>query len=445
MVAIQPFLTAYDPSDLPGTSIDPLGFERGYLLLAEKILPGLTNVANRPRYFSALCAAIRISDELAGDTSSENPRQRSQRRLEAIQRLERFWTLACVLASRNDPELATNGIRGLRYIETTLRRMDERGETSTDASFRLLSRQVPYGMVGIYGSVADGLHLIARDTLTLGPDLGRRLADAFISETEMPGSLRKAVADGGSVGLSFLAKWGARAHLDLPPAATEGRVLMEALEADDTRRRMCVLLHDNPLREGESELHRLHRIAQALASNDDHQDLREALRAIVAYEDVYRLSVLAFFRLLWFCQATEPFSIELTAAASDPVINQVHASVQSAWQRLDGALAEANTFTFKEGLDRLTDVCTFAREATAAANARALVERVLLRHREVQRAKLDGGRPKMPWIEIRDGKVVPTLSSAQRLGGAPETVDAVVAHPYRTIAADRFVQPRGEA
>lgn len=44
------FLTAYDPSDLPGGSLDPLGFERGYLFLADKILPGLTNVANRPRY-----------------------------------------------------------------------------------------------------------------------------------------------------------------------------------------------------------------------------------------------------------------------------------------------------------------------------------------------------------------------------------------------------------
>ena len=34
------FLTAYDPSDLPGGSLDPLGFERGSLFLADKILPG---------------------------------------------------------------------------------------------------------------------------------------------------------------------------------------------------------------------------------------------------------------------------------------------------------------------------------------------------------------------------------------------------------------------
>jgi len=51
---LQFSLTAYDPTDLPGGSIDPLGFERGYLFLADKILPGLTNVASRPRYFSVL-------------------------------------------------------------------------------------------------------------------------------------------------------------------------------------------------------------------------------------------------------------------------------------------------------------------------------------------------------------------------------------------------------
>src|SRR5947209_7834985 len=40
---IETFLTAYDPTDLPGTSIDPLGFEADYLLLADEILPGVAN------------------------------------------------------------------------------------------------------------------------------------------------------------------------------------------------------------------------------------------------------------------------------------------------------------------------------------------------------------------------------------------------------------------
>ena len=61
-MSLIPFLTSYDPSDLPGGSIDPLGFERGYIFLADKILPGLTNVASRPRYFSLLCAGVALAD-----------------------------------------------------------------------------------------------------------------------------------------------------------------------------------------------------------------------------------------------------------------------------------------------------------------------------------------------------------------------------------------------
>jgi hypothetical protein len=66
------FLTAFDPSDLPGASIDPLGFERGYLFLADKILPGLTNVASRPRYFAALCVGASLCNHSA-DQSRRSP------------------------------------------------------------------------------------------------------------------------------------------------------------------------------------------------------------------------------------------------------------------------------------------------------------------------------------------------------------------------------------
>src|SRR5580698_3721118 len=91
---LETFLTAYDPSDLPGTSIDPLGFERGYLFLADKILPGLTNVASRPRYFALLCTGILLS----GDTADNRREVIRKHRREIILRLERFWALANVLA-----------------------------------------------------------------------------------------------------------------------------------------------------------------------------------------------------------------------------------------------------------------------------------------------------------------------------------------------------------
>jgi hypothetical protein len=108
----NPFLTAYDPSDLPGGSIDPLGFERGYLFLADKILPGLTNAAGRPRYFSVMCAGIQLAPPGSGNERN-NIRVRSERVLV----FERFWAAANVLASEHDGELSTSGIRGVTYAK----------------------------------------------------------------------------------------------------------------------------------------------------------------------------------------------------------------------------------------------------------------------------------------------------------------------------------------
>jgi hypothetical protein len=443
VLAIEPFLTAYDPSDLPGGSIDPLGFERGYLLLAEKLLPGLTNVASRPRYFTVLCAAIAISDGRTTRIDAETPRTRTQRRLDAIQRAERFWSLGSLLATRKDDSLPTSGLRGIRYVEQALRRIDERGDTSTAADFRLLSRQVPYGMVGIYGSVADELGLIDRATLTLGADLGRRLAEAFVAETKMPDSLKRAVAEGGDVGLTPLAAWGASAHVNAPPAAEEGRVLRETLVASEVRARTAALLGAHPPQEDEEELARLARVLRALATTDADADLRETLRAIVAYEASYRLVLLGFQRLLWSCQTQEPFTIELATTTKDKVLASALATLPEAVAALEDALVEGQTRAFCVSLERLSDVRGFLQGIVAARSVPQLVERLLARHREVQRAKVAGGRAKMPWLEIREGRVALTLSSGMRMLRPPERSQDVLAHPYRTAAVDSFLLAGG--
>jgi hypothetical protein len=83
-------------------------------------------------------------------------------------------------------------------------------------------------------------------------------------------------------------------------------------------------------------------------------------------------------------------------------------------------------------------VRAFVGRAVAAKTAAGLLEQVLARHRDVQRAKLDGGRPKMPWAEIVNGNVRPTLTSAQRAGREPRDVAQMLPHPYRTESADRL-------
>ena len=52
------FWTTYDPLDLASGSLDPLGFARGYLALADRFLPSFTTVTTVPRYVSMLCAAV---------------------------------------------------------------------------------------------------------------------------------------------------------------------------------------------------------------------------------------------------------------------------------------------------------------------------------------------------------------------------------------------------
>src|SRR5207302_4234119 len=158
---IETFLTAYDPSDLPGASIDPLGFERGYLFLADKILPGITNAASRPRYLSLLCAGIHLAEE-ASDASQ---RDVVGKRRETILRLERFWALANVLARPEE----SGAVRGVRYAQAHADELGRSGATKTTAQYRLLSRQSQYGAIGMYASVARGMRVLNREDYTLTP------------------------------------------------------------------------------------------------------------------------------------------------------------------------------------------------------------------------------------------------------------------------------------
>jgi hypothetical protein len=390
-----------------------------------------------------MCAGIAISDEWAGRRDGESPRECRARRLEAMLRAERFWTLACVLASRKDPSLDVAGVRGIRYVQRAVARLDERGDTSTDADFQLLSRQMPYGLVGIYASVGDELGMIDRASLTLGPDVGRRLALSFIAETKMPDSLQRVIAEGGTSGLTTLTSWGASAHVNAPRGGEENRALDDALVASDVRRRMAALLAAHRAADGEDELARLRRILQSLASSDDDPDLREGLRAVLAFEECYRLLLLGFQRLLWTCQTQEPYTIELRQIRQDKVLDNVLDRLPAAAEGLRHAVEEAQTIAFTKGLERLADSQSFVFGAASAGTVVDLVGHILSRHRDVQHAKVAGGRRKMPWLEERDGRVTPTLASAMRVARPPERSDDVLAHPYRTLAADHFRGPIG--
>jgi hypothetical protein len=432
MLAIEPFLTAYDPSDLPGASVDPLGFDRAYQFLADAILPGLTNVANVPRYWSVLCAALALSDE--GAPGAETHKQKLARRREGVQRLERFWALACVrAAAKSGGELPASGIRGLRYVRREIERQGERA-TSSDGDFKLLARQVQYGLLGIYGAVAERLSLVQGD-LELHPELGRQLADAFREETRIPRELEQSMLDGREVELSALEDWGARAHHRLAPNAKEGSVLKGAFQLHDVRRRMGNLLEAHPFSDFHDEQARLNAIRVAVADAPNDGDLRDALAAIGLFEVCFRAASLAFQGLLHRVQ--QGAALDLDVAARLPAVELARDAIAGQVELLDPVLN--SSVHLRGGAGRWGDALGFLKDLAHTPHGGAFVLCILARHREVQYGKFDRGVRKTPWLEVLGATVRLTLSEAQRVTREPTSLDQVAPHEYRTWTAERLL------
>jgi hypothetical protein len=261
---LAPFLSAYDPSDLPGGSIDPLGFERGYLFLADKILPGLTNAAGRPRYLSIVCAGAWLAPPATG-----NERENIRVRADSVLRLERFWAAANVLASERSHDLPVSGIRGVTFAQDHIKLLSDHNARSTDADFKMLADQERYGAIGIYANVARNIRLLDRAAMLPTRDFGERLGEAFLEETGIPAKLRNTIRNGeGGIGLDALREWGHSAHIAAPVGSIEGECLGDALVRDPLRARVAALLKKVPSTgEGESELARLRRIGKATAQD----------------------------------------------------------------------------------------------------------------------------------------------------------------------------------
>jgi hypothetical protein len=430
---IETFLTAFDPSDLPGTSIDPLGFERGYLHLADKILPGLTNVASRPRYFALLCAGIQLS----GDQDSRSEREQVSHRQETILRLERFWALANVLA-RPDK---SGGVRGVTYAQDYLKELQRRGEKRTTAGYRLLSRQSQYGGIGMYANVADGMHFFNRDDFILTPALGEVAAEAFLAETGLPGSIRRAVIDDTDVPLATLSDWGERAHVEAEVKPREAACLDEALHYSDVRSRMAGVLRDHPVKNDEdTELARLTRVLRTLKRNSQHQDLQEGIECILAFESCYQHVQLSLERILWLCRHHSAASITLAELANDPVMLLVKTNLPARVQRLLDVLDHGTMPGFRDNLDRLSNVRSFLETVSGAVQDNSLfVATIISRHADVQHGKFDRGRSKMPWLERINSRLQLTMTRSGGLNREATDPSHINPHPYRLGAADAFL------
>jgi hypothetical protein len=63
----------------------------------------------------------------------------------------------------------------------------------------------------------------------------------------------------------------------------------------------------------------------------------------------------------------------------------------------------------------------------------------MARHSDVQRGKFDGGRRKMPWLEVTTGRISLTMTRVGGLSGEAVSPQDIAPHPYRLAAADPFV------
>tara|TARA_R110002072_G_scaffold289831_1_gene457063 strand:- start:6523 stop:7794 length:1272 start_codon:yes stop_codon:yes gene_type:complete len=416
-----------------------MGFERGYLHLADKLLPGLTNVADRPRYFSVLCAGTL----LAKVDVTESPRRQAAERLQGLLRFERLWALANVMASRRagDSDTVLSGIRGVTYAISRANSLEQSGASRTDASFPLLSRQVPYGAVGIYGAVADGMRFLDRRLLVLTPDLGERLGQHFVEATNMPPVLQRAVKNGSDVSVRQLADWGERAHIVNEYLPVEQDCFREALHRDPVRSRMAECLEQCPVKKhGESELNRLGRIVRTTRRQPLNRDLYEAGSTVLAFEETYRLILLGFERLLWLCRNLPAASVTPADINSDSVLQLVSEQLPDVVGRLCQAADSATSEQFCVEQHRLNDVLTFVREAATACDSRLeLVESLIQRHTDVQRGKFDQGRRKMPWLERVGDRISLTMTRVGGLNREATSPDAVRPHEYRLPSADALI------
>lgn len=435
------FLTAFDPSDLPGSSVDPLGFDRSYSALANLLLPGLTNVASRPRCFAVLCAGSGIADVVATDT----PRALLAERSEAVMRLERLWALGHALLQADEEDgLDSQGIRGIRYAQAHAARLRERGAVETNLDFKLLARQMPNGIIGTYGFISDGLRLLDRDTLHLTPDLGARLGEAFCKETKIHPSVKEAAVHGGKVPLRQLQEWAKRAHVSGDVEKNEAECYGEILDNHPVRARFSKLLAAHPRAPAEPELFRLSRIRKTIAKSED-TDIVEAIDAVVAFEDCYRTCVLAFERLLWMSRGVQAGGVKASELEADAVLHGAHDIVPKLVARFSNVVDHCTSTSFLSARARLLDARAFLERAARSASTEELVDVLVQQHKDVQHGKLQRGKPKSAWLVKNDGVLSLTMGRAGGLGIEAQTTDDIRPHMYRTHAADALVAAAGRS
>lgn len=442
------FLTAYDPAELPGGTVDPLGFTAGYLALADLLFPGMTAAAAQATYLPMLCAGLAIADANGGLAGLSVSAARKQR-IEIALRFERLWALAAALqAPEQDSPVSLEsgensgskvaGLRGITYVAREAERLTQAGAKETGTKFALLAQQYRYGAFGIYGGVAEQLRLLEKSTFAATAGFGGTIGLSFL-ETTTDSSQRKdlirACLDGSaSLRLSVLKTWGSRAHPGVPLRGDAQKLLSEAAVQNVERARMLSLVERVAREWRVSGTGSLFEACSAQASEADDPQLFAALQAAVAYDDFLRNFTLIFERVLWLCRKMN--DAERSANVfSDAVIVETCGSVAERAAVLLGKTERLFSQGKREVLSRGRAILEVAQHVEALADVPSIVRVVLKRHSDIQRGKFEQGRAKQAWIEERGTELVLTSTRIGTRSGKPETADDVRGPDWRFGAA----------
>jgi hypothetical protein len=443
------FSTAYDPLDLVATSIDPLGFLKGYLTLADLLLPSLTTVTTVPRYLPMLCAGLKLAQDLHPVDSALEPAKSRARRLEVLRNFEKVWAAACGLVAEKKGEAAIAGLRGTRSVKAFLQRNAARSDVSI-GDLNLLSNQVRYGGIGAYTQMLHGCHFIDAPTLSLRL-LGENLANAFprISgwSPQSPNSrLRKEV----------LREWGARVCINTI-MKREAKIIRDGLsgdieaEHDDQVRWQCLLLlriAGAGIRSESDCLRKMRELLKPSVKNANTPALSQ-LHAVVGiiepFERLYQ-SLNFIFDELRVGSTEVPGGYPLTklnrrnsAETALEIAADSESDLNKAFDSGEKVNAVA-TAAIRQAMQE-SGIVALSRQISSAKTPAEAAKILLDRHSEVQSGKFDRGQPKGPWVRFGNGTAHATSQRYQLLreDHVKDWRD-ISRHPYRTSAAGQFIQ-----
>jgi hypothetical protein len=456
---LQIFWTTYDPLDLASGSLDPLGFARGYLALADRFLPNFTTVTTVPRYVSMLCAALKAAQTYHRHESETASSKFRQERLRLVKSFERAWALACGLAARdgaNGAE-AIGGLRGVRYVNRRLDTLSTREKYIQTGSFNLLSNQVRYGGIGIYSTFLEECHLASIHSLTLRP-----LGEALAQEFPAPPHGMQVHDEDARLSLDALKEWGSVAHVGAFTTG-EGAVIAKALqggeEADQPDHvrwaslRMLAKANPKPgydegaLFRGLARDIRNGKFESLGAPANCLSQIDATLRMLEPFEQFYQGVSFLFERIR--SAASDEAEARLTDLANTESVSDAADAIRKSAGELQRSLLTAREVNATavgevEAVLRESGILSLAADVLREeADAPELMRVVLRRHSQVQSGKFDKGLPKAAWARLMSsGDRVQLTAQRYQLAQSqrPAIWKDVDRHPYRTGSAFAFIQ-----